>query len=157
MGMLSYGFAHQLLPHALLSHPRPFTMLAGPVGTEYVRQMWELAAERIAPGTPIPEELRALPPRVGGPFVCAVIVMPPPQEMTEAHMVALVGRLSDPALASLDDVRSRAYYTLEAGSGGTTVLGQWTADGSHLNLGSGPEPTADAFVLAIGEHLSRGG
>jgi hypothetical protein len=44
------------------------------------------------------------------------------------------------------------YFTLEFSAQREppqTVLGEWTDQGSHLNMGGGPEPEVEAFVARL--------
>jgi hypothetical protein len=68
-----------------------------------------------------------------------IIVMPPPRIASECFLIAICRRSDG----------SPAYFTLERSVFSPTVLCGWSADGIHLNYGSNPEPTIDAFIKAI--------
>jgi hypothetical protein len=96
--------------------------------------------------------------RAGG-YPCAVIEMPPPRATTETFYVALV-LLVDPSEASPDFEKvALRYFTLEKGfvldGPPRTVLGEWTAEGSHVNYGDGPAPGLEPFLQAISELLAK--
>ncbi|MGV9266223.1 hypothetical protein ACWDRR_16345 [Kitasatospora sp. NPDC003701] len=79
-----------------------------------------------------------------GPHRLLVVVLPRPAAPAEAYYTAVV----QPAGA--DHCR---YFTLEHAvdpftGEPYTVLGEW-ADGSHLNLGSGPAPGLATFLEAV--------
>ena len=87
---------------------------------------------------------------------CIVFTMPTPANMAEAHFVGIVlHRDTDPEWVP-DGPRFR-YFTLEKGlekdDSERTVLCEWTADGTHLNYGDGPETKKDLFIEAITEKL----
>jgi len=79
---------------------------------------------------------------------CVIIKLPEPIASTEAYMVAII------ALRDLDRAPGREavacrYFTLEYSDqreAPHTVIGEWTEQGDHLNMGAGPEPKVAAFV-----------
>jgi hypothetical protein len=78
---------------------------------------------------------------------CVIIELPEPIATTEAYMVAIV---------HVPDEAERRYFTLEHSAlrpAPHTVLGEWSEQGSHFNMGAGPEPTVDAFLVALGQLL----
>jgi hypothetical protein len=87
---------------------------------------------------------------------CVIIELPEPIATTEAYMVAIV-QLRDLVDPSADDREAeRRYFTLEHSShrpAPHTVLAEWTDQGSHINMGGGPEPTVDAFVAELAKLL----
>src|SRR6476660_4269749 len=68
-----------------------------------------------------------------------VISMPAPQNATDCYFVGIV---------SLHD-GGVEYFTLERSIMDGTMICGWSADGAHLNYGSGPNPDVDAFVARI--------
>lgn len=119
------------------------------------------------------EQLRVSKREIGQ-HPCVMVEMPEPIATTEAFMVAIV-LLDDPELDASeadddddegdmpdapdeDDERSAhcRYFTLEYSalrSEPHTVLAEWTVQGSHMNLGGGPPPTADAFASELAKLL----
>jgi hypothetical protein len=68
-----------------------------------------------------------------------IVTMPPPRIASECFFIAICRRRDG----------SPAYFTLERSVFSPTVLCAWSADGIHLDYGSNPAPTVDAFVEAI--------
>lgn len=113
------------------------------------------------------EQLRVSKREIGQ-HPCVIVEMPEPIATTEAFMVAIV-LLDDPELdASEHDDDDEAadeggereshcrYFTLEYSalrSEPHTVLAEWTAQGSHMNLGGGPAPSIDAFTGELAKLL----
>ena len=160
--MHHYVFAHEALPEAFWEGPaRVATTLLSPDGTRFLKALWaEVGAACEEKGRrPLPHEgLRVeIQPRDGR--VMAVVTLPLALNVTEASHVALV--LSPPRRRwlVLKTPPGADYFTLEVGScsdgSPRTVLGAWTSDGRHLNLGDGPEATPEAFADAIAAHLGR--
>ena len=75
---------------------------------------------------------------IHGDFRAGVMTLPMPREMTEAYLVAVVGKRSDPAFLR--------YFLWESGDsadqGQRTVIGEWSG-AAHSNYGSGPPFTGD--------------
>jgi hypothetical protein len=74
-----------------------------------------------------------------------VLTLPKPQEMTEAYLGLVAGKL--------DASDFGRYFTLEHSinfatpSEAATVIGEWR-DGTHFNHGPGPRPTGDLSSVA---------
>jgi hypothetical protein len=161
-----YIFAHQALP-ALARHS-PLGLFAALASENAATILGELLTEVAAHCRQAGEacelsadELTIHKLRIGEQ-PCIIIGFPQPRGTTEAHMVGLVlfGDLNaDPPDPSSFSIR---YITLERGSRADTgeartVLGEWTADGSHCNFGDGPPPAIDEFARAIAAQvLSKG-
>lgn len=79
--------------------------------------------------------------------------------MTEAYFVAAVLLVDLEQETPEVDQPALRYFTLEYGATldgpPRTVLCEWTAEGSHLNYGDGPEPTLATFAEAIEQLLTR--
>ncbi len=78
-----------------------------------------------------------------------LLKFPVPTGVTEAYFVVVVKQ----------DRRAR-YFTLELMFGAPdsqgvspTVLGEWSEDRKHLNLGQGPKPTREDFIKAVIDKL----
>ena len=86
-------------------------------------------------------------------YPCAVVQMPPPQAVTEAHFVALVLK-ADTSQPQPADTTSlpKWYFTLEKGvsldGSDRTVLGGWT-ETTHTNYGEGPAANVEELLGAI--------
>ena len=93
---------------------------------------------------------------------CAILKMPAPTNPVEAYFIAIVGRLPAEQLsAQLSNAEAGPlidYYTLERPVEVTpedrSVFCAWTDDGSHINYGSGPEPTLEAFSPFLAQHVA---
>lgn len=86
-----------------------------------------------------------------GRLPCVVIELPKPIATTEAFMVGII-QLRDLDAAVSDSEAECRYFTLEYSAqreAPHTVLGEWTDQGNHLNMGAGPEPEVDAFVSEL--------
>lgn len=158
-----YTLAHLALRLNCLSEVRSFPPLFGASeGRAYLAHVMLAVSRHCRDREPQPDfsadDIGIHRVRIGD-HPCVVFELPPPRAVAEAHMTAMV------VLADLsrtrpdrDELESR-YFTLEKGvsldGAPWTVLGEWTKDGSHLNLGDGPEPTVEAFVAAITQFLSR--
>lgn len=92
-------------------------------------------------------------------FPTLLIIMPTPQFMAEAHMVGIVLRVDakDFVENKIQEKPSVEYFTLEKGfnldESERTVFCKWDESGSHLNFGTGPNPTAGEFIKAISKRL----
>lgn len=112
-----------------------FAMILGKMAPEFGLAPAE--AERLAADFAISHR------RIGDLDV-AFVELPPPEGPTECHYVALV-----PAGGG----QPARFFTLEDAGGGVTMLGGWSADEKHLNLGEGPTPTLDNFAEAVRQKL----
>ncbi|WP_181197896.1 hypothetical protein [Enhygromyxa salina] len=87
-----------------------------------------------------------------GAHPCVVIEMPEPVAATEAFMIAILELRDLDASPDSDQAAERRYFTLEYSGhrpAPHTVLCEWTAQGSHMNMGGGPEPEVGAFVTEL--------
>ena len=163
-----YVFAHRALPAVFFERPQ-LTMIQLVVpeedGTTFLESFWEFVGTRLDEPPMSGAALRQETIRHGDDFI-AVITLPPPQQMAEAFMVALVvqtddGNLQPEAEGGPHPGGPRChYFTLELGVAEDfetprTVLCGWE-NNKHLNYGDGPpEPTIEAFVAAIYALLSE--
>lgn len=86
-------------------------------------------------------------------YTVHVYTMPQPVNPTEAHLIAIVHKDSEPHNHGQPSPSTR-YYTLEKTIGDVPpVMCSWDAEGAHANYGSGPEPTVEAFTEAVFAHL----
>jgi hypothetical protein len=81
-----------------------------------------------------------------------VIVMPPPAEVAEAHLAAIVLHVNLEG-EDVPDPLEFDYWTLEKGvtmdGADRTVLCRWTKDDKHVNLGDGPPANVDQFLACV--------
>lgn len=73
------------------------------------------------------------------PFRIGVMTFPPPQDVTEAHLGAVIGRTDTPQL--LRFFLWEESISFQAGQA-ATVIGEWT-DTEHANYGPGPTVTGN--------------
>jgi len=157
-----YALVHVVLRQIALSHPlETFAALVGESKQEFFEQLVRSVDDAIGEqGEELDfaaRDLRCHHMRVND-CPCAVIQMPDPRGITEAHLVGLVVPLAEERIdrqAAEPEPEGR-YFTLERGAGRSgesrTVLCEWTAD-AHLNYGDGPSPTAAAFCRALEPHV----
>lgn len=150
-----YQLAHVALPSIALKDPESFmSLMASEQATELIGSLLEQVEEHCADQPPDfdADDVTIHRTRVlGSPFL--VLEMPPALLAPEAHLVAAWLAINDgPEAAAL------RYFTLETTDGTSdlaTVIGEWTADGTHLSHGAGPEPSVEAFVRAITALVAR--
>lgn len=151
-----YQYAHRGLPELFFMDPARFMDALSDRGIDFLQSVWEYVANRLQHESNLSTEglsgeLRWLD---DGTAV-AIIAMPAPESVTEAHFVAPVHRAQGPKGPEV-----RRFFTLEYSldvqSGAPiTMLCEWTADGKHINFGGGPEPTAAAFLKAVRDVLAE--
>lgn len=156
-----YHLVHYVLRMVAFTQPVDcLGHLASEGAEEFVEHLWDMTVECCPDdaGAPdfAPADIDVHIARIGE-YPCAVVEMPPPRKMTEAYFAGL---LIPVELDELADGRTEVplrYFTLEytvdERDAASTVLCEWTADGDHLNGGSGPEPTLGAFLQAIALRL----
>lgn len=157
-----YTLAHQALRSIALEEPLAFLgILASPDAQRFLADLMQSVSEHCKAHEPQPDfsvqELVVHRMRLGR-YPCAVIEMPPPRAITEAFFVAAV-LLADPSEGMPPQEVTLRYFTLEKGmtleGPPRTVLCEWTAEGSHVNYGTGPEPRLEAFAEAVERMLAR--
>ena len=83
----------------------------------------------------------------------SLITLPKPQVISEAYFIALIycpWKLNFFLKQKVIPRFLLLEYSVPHGYGNqSTVLHEWTADGRHINLGYGCEPTLEAFYEAI--------
>lgn len=93
---------------------------------------------------------------------CAMIIMPPANNPTEAHFVAIVSRMKTEEMTW--DVMEQEfeaapidYYTLELAAfpteDGRGVFCSWSQEDTHSNLGLGSRPDPEEFAEFLQEKL----
>src|SRR5262249_7549760 len=145
-----YHFAYTVLPSELFAWRPPGMFLEDyPDGfVPLLHRLWDVLGQQLPPAERVPVEgLKATAPPIPGGFVPLLTPMPPPARSLETYFVALV---FTPSLR---------YFTLGRGvslPGMSAALDRPTfrevsAGGMNANRGSGPTPTAEAFL----RHLCR--
>ena len=149
-----YFFAHRLLPKLFHEDAPQFFALLQRDGLRFLEFWWRQAGDIVPPEERLSADglgyvLRPQPDS----WLAAVVIMPPPQGMTEAYFVALFYQ---------ERTRTTRVFTLEKGvsldpaATPLTVFCEWTADNVHRNMGPGPEPVAGLFLAAAASHLHFG-
>jgi len=145
-----YTYAHRLLPNLFHHDPGVFLGTLRRKGTPFLHDLWEHLGANLEGAEALPPqglrlEFRDLPDGRSA----ALVVLPPVQGMPEAHFVAM---------APQED--KARYITLEhsidpASEEPSTMLCEWTADGTHCNMGPGLPPDPDDFFASVADLLSR--
>jgi hypothetical protein len=149
-----YQLAHVAVRRVALKDPLVFmSLMSSERALATLANLLEQVAEHCADEPAfVAEDLTLYRVRVlGSP--CLIVEMPPATVPPEAHFVAAWLAINDgPEPAQL------RYFTLEAADESypaRTVLGEWDAEGKHLNYGAGPEPSIEAFTQAITARVAR--
>jgi hypothetical protein len=89
-------------------------------------------------------------------YPAILIRMPPPANIAEAHMVAIILKIKRDVQTPPDDIKT-AYFTLEKGADqdgiDRTVLCSWSMDDTHSNYGDGPPVDEDQFLATVEKML----
>lgn len=158
--MQHYLFAHRALPSVTFGQPaRMLEVLLGDEAQQMLLNLWEQAGLQAPPsGLVQPRGLSHTLHQLDPLRLLALVQLPPPQADTEAYFVGLLFETTQPNWAGPPSPKSARCFTLERGSDLftqelRTVFCEWTGDGSHLNMGDGPPPSAEDFILAIRSRL----
>ncbi|MCA8992643.1 MAG: hypothetical protein KDA88_11710 [Planctomycetaceae bacterium] len=150
-----YGFAHMALRQHALEHPAATIAVLGDAkASEFLdalaQQVNEWCQEN---GEPVGDfgTWNIHCKRLAGMPV-AVVEMPATVAPPEAYFVAIVLQTTDLTVEAMKAASAR-YFTLERSinleGNTTTMMCEWTQDGTHCNLGAGPEPQVDAFLSKL--------
>jgi hypothetical protein len=138
-----YLFAHRILPRFAFSLGMDFYQVLKEQKVFFLQRLWTLAAKGIGPGDHLPFSGFKIYFVKSPPFMGAVIVLPEPKNITEAHMVLFVTRM-DRKYTGKKPSKSR-YFTLEYGKDSkNTILCEW-AGGRHFIYGTGPAAKVKDF------------
>ncbi|MFV8754653.1 hypothetical protein ACNOYE_29250 [Nannocystaceae bacterium ST9] len=157
-----YQFAHVALRTLVFEDPRLALALweredPSPILDDIAVQVARACRRMTGEGGNLRAEHLKLSKREIGRHPCVILELPEPIATTEAYMVAIVHlRDLDEGEGGEGRDAERRYFTLEYSGhrpAPHTVLGEWTDQGSHINMGGGPEPTVDAFVSELAKHL----
>lgn len=157
-----YHFAHVALPEAARSDPAGFfSALEGAGAGEYLLDLWRNCRAQFPSSEDRAESggLAGSVRELACGLRCALVVMPPPERMTEAHLAAAVlvpGRRRLGLFKAPDGVR---YFTLEITYDDErrelSNLCEWQfgpeGERSRLGLGTGCPVEAEAFLAAVSE------
>jgi len=156
-----YQFAHVALRTLVFEDPRLALALwerddPSPILDDIAVQVDRACLRMSGEGGNLRAEHLRISKREIGQRPCVILELPEPLATTEAYMVAIVHlRMLGDAEAD-DREAERRYFTLEYSAhrpAPHTVLAEWTKQGSHMNMGGGPEPTVDAFVAELAKLL----
>jgi hypothetical protein len=142
-----YIFAHKAIPSLFFHEPEKFLSIMSVHADAFLRDFWNKVGESVDKTELVAADGLACEVRkiVNGD-VGALITLPPPERITEAYFVAPVYRPQ----AGSKNGRTR-FITLEYSPDreSLSVLCEWTAEGSHLNSGDGPEPKPEDFWKVV--------
>ncbi|MCB9951060.1 MAG: hypothetical protein H6824_08770 [Planctomycetaceae bacterium] len=150
-----YAFAHVALRQHAEAEPAATIAI---LGNEKASQFLDDLAKQVNAwceqnGEPIGEfgDWTVHRKRIDGMPV-AVVEMPAPVAPPEAYFVAIILQTTDLTPEAMKAASAR-YFTLERSinleGNTTTMMCEWTQDGTHCNLGAGPEPQVDAFLSKL--------
>lgn len=158
-----YSFAHVVLREAAFENPtKCVTSLAATDGKEYLTELWndvvETCKQHNQPAELTLDDILIHKLRVG-PFPCTILEMPAPHFATEVFFVALILTVDITDQSQNMTNGPVRFLTLENGEPNEeevqTVLGEWSAEGNHSNLGPGPYPDLSEFVTRITDMVSQ--
>lgn len=158
-----YTLAHIALRTVAHNDPLAFLgALASPAATSFLAEMVQSVRKHCGERTrdevsgaeyELPVDDLTVHKVRAGRCPCAVIEMPVPRAIAEAHFVAAVLLTDWHPPEPVPDVVDMRYFTLERGTridgSPRTVLCEWSAEGTHINYGDGPEANVEAFTRAI--------
>jgi hypothetical protein len=145
-----YLFAHRELPMAAFRYGEDLVRVArGGNLAEGLAKLWVDLGTALPPEERLPADGLAASWHDAGRYEIALVTLPPPTGVTDAHLAAIVVPKGG---------KSVRYLVLERGvpdaaGNPTTVLGEWLAGGDHVNMGAGPRPEPEPFLAAVREHL----
>ncbi|MEU9128818.1 hypothetical protein AB0D08_12010 [Kitasatospora sp. NPDC048540] len=146
-----YQFAHKVLAGLAMDlGPRMLDRIPEEGTGAALASLWDDFGGRLPAGERLPSDGLRADLITLGPHRLLVVVLPRPSAAAEAYYTAVV----QPGGA--DHCR---YFTLEHAMNPFTgepytVLGEW-ANGSHLNLGTGPAAELSGFLTAVVDLLSE--
>jgi hypothetical protein len=155
-----YDFGHVVLRQIFFQNPAGVVAALTNRGDEILRKIWAEVGEKITEdkGALValsPAGLTCMATKLGGNTTAVIVTLPPPEASPEAYFVALVYRPEHKRLYGIlgKQTRLARYVTLELGINAfdgekTTVLCEWAGD-MHLNTGTGPVATKEAFISRL--------
>lgn len=150
-----YLFAHKILPQIVYQNPqKALGLLTSTEARPLLLRLWERLGEDLPEKERLPAMGLGCHSRVleDGRIV-VVVRMPPPERMTEAHFVGFLFTPGEKMLFFFQKPPTASCFTLEHSFqlDGTprTVLGGWTPEGAHFNMGDGPPADLNNFVATL--------
>lgn len=158
--MQHYLFAHRALPEFFFRRPlETLAILAGEKGHHFLSDLWSVIGRELDEDEQVQVEEMLVEPLLLSDEVHGVVIrLPQPRAITEAHLVAPLVRVQEGRgwFHQGPEVAPR-FFTLELGlemSGSLrTVLCEWTAEGTHLNMGDGPEAVEEEFIASLAARM----
>jgi hypothetical protein len=145
-----YLFAHRELPMAAFRYGTDLVRVArGGNLAEGLAKLWVDLGKALPPADRLPADGLAATWHNLGDHEIALVTMPPAAGVTDAHLAAIVVTKPDGLIRYL--VLERGVS--DAAGQPTTVLGEWLADGDHVNLGAGPPPEPESFLAVVRERV----
>jgi hypothetical protein len=148
---LPYEFTFQVLPQILLSPNVDLVAMAesGRLRTA-LQQTWASLAERHGHLSQLENDDLTYETREIAGHPSLVVTMPTPRRPPMAYFVAVT---------PIEPADRRRYLTLEMSwdvvhRRQDTVVGAWSPEEGHLNLGTGPSPTVGAFAAHLTQILA---
>jgi len=141
-----YLFAHRILPHfAFLEGVDIFQTLENEK-EKCLRQLWNLASEEVDKAACLPFSGFKIYFVKTLPHVGAVIVLPEPKNMSEAHMVLFVKQVEEKYTGTLPP--KYRYFTLEYGKDSSNTILCELSGGQYVIYGAGPSVDIRKFWAA---------
>ena len=149
-----YVFAHKALPQLFFEDPVKFLQYLEEDGEKYLRHLWDYVGQNMdEAGLVPPEGLACELAQTESGATLAMLTLPVAELMTEAYFIGLFYEPPGSGNGSDREAVTR-FITLEYNLNPetkkpATMVCEWTPDGSHRNLGYGPEPTKDNFLKVL--------
>ena len=161
-----YIFAHYALRVAAFQHHlKMFPILTSPERADFFDNLLETLDKHLDPADGernfSGEDIHFAGFNIDG-RPCAMVIMPPANQPTEAHFVAIVSRMAThemtwEAMEQEYEVAPIDYYTLELAASptpeGRGVFCSWSQEDTHSNLGLGSRPDPKEFADFLQEKL----
>jgi len=154
-----YALGHIALRQICKANPLGFFgAMASEDRDMFCREVWDSVCKHCAPtGKPAFDigDVRISTMRLAD-YPTILIRMPPPANIAEAHLIAIVLKVPRDAATPPDNAEF-AYFTLEKGidenGAERTVLCSWSLDDTHSNYGDGPPVDDGEFLAAVEKML----
>lgn len=142
-----YVFVHQVLRDLFFDMPEQIITIMKSNGADAaLLDLWHrVGAEVVESGLTSPDGLHCEMRTLDNDIAAALITLPAPKFMCEAHYVALVYRPSSPEREGI----TRFIVLEQSVNRSLPVLCEWGAAGEHNNMGSIGEPTLEAFFEEV--------
>ncbi len=143
-------FAHAALPKTILSGPpRMLELLASPMSTPFLMDIWETVGKEVGKGDRMPPDGLHVAIRKSGEVKITIVTMPAPACAGEAHFVGFVATPETRKMLFLKSPATVRCFTLDRAEGGATELSERGKDGAALSTAPGPGPDLESFARAL--------